>query len=140
MNKKILVILLFSILILSSGLVSAAKLYQDPLNGTDEKTFKKKCEEVTYRDIKPNEDLKNHPVKLTGMVEIVKDDIMVFHADGLRDQEIIVNLPPDQDNSKYKKFQGLNAVISGVYQGLDDFSFSGERPYISIGVIDYYVK
>ena len=59
MNKKILAILLFGVFILSIGIVSAEILYQDPLNGMDEKTFKKQCEEVTYRDIKPNEDLKN---------------------------------------------------------------------------------
>ncbi|WP_296804583.1 hypothetical protein [uncultured Methanobrevibacter sp.] len=136
MNKKILAILLFGVFILSIGIVSAEILYQDPLNGMDEKTFKKQCEEVTYRDIKPNEDLKNHPIKLKGMVEMATHNTMVFYAEGFRDQEVIINLPPDQDNSQYKKYQGLNAVIYGTYQGLDDFSFSGERPYISIAAIE----
>ncbi|WP_410319548.1 hypothetical protein [Methanobrevibacter sp.] len=135
-NKKILAILLFGILILSIGIVSATVLYQDPLNGMDEKTFKKKCEEVTYGDIKPNEDLKYHPIKLKGMVDIVAHDTLLFHADGFRDQEVIVKLPPDQDNAKYRKYAGLNAVIYGSYQGLDDFILCGERPVINAAAID----
>ena len=70
------------------------------------------------------------------MVDIVAHDTLVFHADGFRDQEVIVKLPPDQDNAKYRKYAGLNAVIYGSYQGLDDYAFSGERPYVSVVAIE----
>ena len=49
MNKKILMILLFGTLILSMGIVSAAILYQDPLHGMDEDTFKEQCVEVSIK-------------------------------------------------------------------------------------------
>ena len=107
------------------GIVSAAILYQDPLNGMDEDTFKEQCVEISYKDMKVNDNLKNTSVKLAGKVEIAAHD-----------QEVIVNLPPDQDNSKYKKYEGLNAVIYGSYQGLDDYAFSGERPYVSVVAIE----
>ena len=136
MNKKILAILLFGILILSMGIVSAAILYQDPLNGMDEDTFKEQCVEISYKDMKVDDNLKNNSVKLAGKVEIAAHNTMVFHVGGDRDQEVIVNLPPDQDNSKYKKYEGLNAVIYGSYQGLDDYAFSGERPYVSVVAIE----
>ena len=133
---KKLAILLFGILILSLGIVSTDILYQDPLNGMNEDTFKKQCVEVSYKDMKVNDDLKNTSVKLEGKVEIAAHNTMVFHVGGDRDQEVIVNLPPDQDNSKYKKYEGLNAVIYGSYQGLDDYAFSGERPYVSVVAIE----
>ena len=69
-------------------------------------------------DIKPNEDLKYHPIKLKGMVDIVAHDTLLFHADGFRDQEVIVKLSPDQDNAKYRKYAGLNGVIYGVISGI----------------------
>ena len=88
------------------------------------------------KDMKVNDNLKNTSVKLEGKVEIAAHNTMVFHVGGDRDQEVIVNLPPDQDNSKYKKYEGLNAVIYGSYQGLDDYAFSGERPYVSVVAIE----
>ena len=80
MNKKILAILLFGILILSMGIVSAAILYQDPLNGMDEDTFKEQCVEISYKDMKVNDNLKNTSVKLAGKVEIAAHNTMVFHS------------------------------------------------------------
>ena len=136
MNKKILAILLFGILILSMGIVSAAILYQDPLNGMDEDTFKEQCVEISYKDMKVNDNLKNTSVKLGGTVLMAAHNTMIFYVDGKSNQEIIVNLPPDQDNSKYKKYEGLNAVIYGSYQGLDDYGFSGERPYVNVVTIE----
>lgn len=136
MNRRILVILLFGILILSIGIVSATILYQDPLNGMDEDAFKEQCVEISYKDMKVNDNLKNTSVKLGGTVLMAAHNTMIFYVDGKSNQEIIVNLPPDQDNSKYKKYEGLNAVIYGSYQGLDDYGFSGERPYVNVVTIE----
>ena len=105
MNKKILMILLLGILFLSIGVASATILYQDPLNGMDEDTFKEQCVEVSYKDLKVNDDLINASVKLEGTVLLASHNTMVFHIDGKGSQEVIVNLPPDKDNSKYKKYE-----------------------------------
>ena len=60
-----------------------------------EDTFKEQCVEVSYKDMKVNDDLKNTSVKLEGKVEIAAHNTRVFHVGGDRDQEVIVNLPPD---------------------------------------------
>ena len=135
MNKKMLIILFVGIF-LSIGVVSAAISYQDPLNGMSEDAFKEQCVEVSYKDLKVNDDLNNTSVKLTGKVLLASHNTMVFHIDGDSSQEVIVNLPPDKDNSKYKKYEGLDATIYGSYQGMDDYAFSGERPYVNIVTIE----
>ena len=50
--------------------------------------------------MKVNDNLKNTSVKLEGKVEIAVHNTMVFHVGGDRDQEVIVNLPPNIKNMK----------------------------------------
>lgn len=136
MNKKILALLMIGILFLLMGVASAAIKYQDPLNGVSEDAFKEQCVEITYKDLKVDNSLINTSVMLVGKVSMAADNTMVFLVDGDSSQQVIVNLPPDKDNSKYKKYEGLEATIYGTFQGVDNFGFSGECPYVSIATIE----
>lgn len=129
MIKKIILILLF---ILSISLVSAT--YIDPLQednlSVDE--FKDQCVEVTYKDLKTDDSLINQSVKLTGEVYLAQSESMYFYINGDSDEKVFVHLFSDKDNSKFKKYEGLDATIYCRFDGVSDSMFSGEQPELTI--------
>ena len=130
MAKKLLIVLLF---ILSISVVSAT--YTDPFKGNDLTVdgFKEQCVDVSFKDLKTDNSLINQSVKLTGKVYMANDKLMLFHMDGDKDQEVLIYFPYDKDNSKFKNFEGVDAIVYCRYDGISyDGLFTGGKPELSI--------
>lgn len=129
MLKKLVIILL---LLLSISVVSAE--YIDPLQESNLSVdgFKEQCIDVTYKDLKTNDSLINQSVKLTGEVYLAQSESMYFYIDGNSDEKVFVHLFNGKDNSKFKKYEGLDATIYCRYDGMPNSMFSGDEPELTI--------
>lgn len=131
MYKKLAIILLF---LLSIGIVSATYSYYDPLEvtGLTVDEFKEQCVDVSYKDLKTDDSLINQSVKLDGEVFVASSESMTFHVDGDMDQSVYVHLYHDKDNSKFDKYEGLDATIYCRFDGIHDGFLTGEEPELTI--------